>query len=61
MGKLSGTRVNDFFTKNPNLKNKTNFFLCGGAGGGGGGPKISKLFFNEEILFFGGEVEEGWD
>ena len=49
-----------FFTKNPNLKNKTNFFFCGGRWGRGG-PKISELFFNEEILFFGGEVEEGWD
>ena len=31
-----GTRVSDFFTKNPNLKKRDFIFLCLGVGGGRG-------------------------
>ena len=36
VGGGGGTRVSDYFTKNPNLKKKKNF-VCGGVGGGRGG------------------------
>ena len=36
-GRGVGARVSDFFTLNPNLKNKKDFVLGGGGGGGEGG------------------------
>ena len=38
-----GTRVSDFFTKNPNLKNKRFYFSLFGGGGGGGGSEVARL------------------
>ena len=37
-----------FFTKNPNLKKKTSFFVGGGGEGGkGGATRVSAIFYKE--------------
>ena len=39
-----GTRVSDFFTKNPNLKKRFYFSLFGGGGGVTKDPNLISLF-----------------